>query len=86
MDRQTHLDLFISAGEPSGDLHGANLIQALLQKNPGLKIAASAGPKMRELSINPLFRMEDLSIMGFIDVLLGLLKSSVSSFASEIKS
>jgi lipid-A-disaccharide synthase len=63
------LDLFIAAGELSGDVHGANLIEALLQLNPELKIGAVAGPKMRKLPIQTLFRMEDLKVMGFTDVI-----------------
>lgn len=64
-----NIDLFISAAEPSGDLHGAKLIEALLEQRPSLKIGASAGPRMRLSNIEPLFQMEDLSVMGFIDVL-----------------
>jgi lipid-A-disaccharide synthase len=74
LDRHQSLDLFISTGEPSGDLHGARLIKALLEKRPNLKIGAVSGPRIRKLQVESLFRMEDLSIMGFIDVLLGLPK------------
>ncbi len=70
----SQIDVFIVAGEPSGDLHGAKLIEEMLLKNPKIKIAAVAGPLMRKLPILPLFRMEDLSVMGFIDVFLALPK------------
>lgn len=66
------LDLFIAAGELSGDVHGANLIEALLKLNPELKIGAVAGPRMRKLPIQTLFRMEDLKVMGFTDVIAAL--------------
>lgn len=66
------LDLFLSAGELSGDLHGARLIEALLAKNPHLAIGATAGPKMRALPITPYFSMEALQVMGFTDVLFHL--------------
>lgn len=75
------IDLFVAAGEPSGDLHGAKLIEALLIQRPHLKIGAVAGPKMRALPIQPLFRMEDLSVMGFIDVLCALPKILRQFFA-----
>ncbi|MFN3530979.1 MAG: lipid-A-disaccharide synthase, partial [Candidatus Brocadia sp.] len=29
--------IFISAGESSGDIHGANLMHSLMKKNPSLK-------------------------------------------------
>lgn len=62
-------DLFIIAAEPSGDLHGSRLIEALLAKRSDLKIGAVAGPLMRAQRIEALFAMEKLQAMGFIDVL-----------------
>ena len=35
--------IFISAGEPSGDLHGANLIRALRQQQPGIECVGFGG-------------------------------------------
>ncbi len=67
-------DLFIFAGEDSGDLHGENLIKQLLKINPQLKILAVAGPKMRKYPITVLMQMEDFHVMGFIDVLLSIFK------------
>lgn len=64
------IDLFVSAGELSGDLHGADLIRELLAQNPSLKIGAVAGPKMRQYPLRTIEQMESLSVMGFIDVLL----------------
>ncbi len=75
------LDLFILAAEPSGDLHGANLIQELLQLRPDLKIGAISGPKMRKLPIHSFFPMENLQVMGFIDVLFALPKIAKEFFA-----
>jgi lipid-A-disaccharide synthase len=74
MDSPNSLDLFISVGEASGDLYGAKLAESLLKKDPSLKIGGSLGPKMRKLPIHEFFRMEDLCVMGFIDVLLSLPK------------
>ncbi len=66
------IDLFIVAGEPSGDAQGAKLIEELLKQRPALKIGAVAGPKMRAHPIESFFQMEHLQVMGFIDVLLAL--------------
>ena len=68
------LDLFILAAEPSADLYGALLIKELLQLRPNLKIAAVAGPQMRSLPIKTLFPMENLQVMGFLDVIIALPK------------
>ncbi len=76
MDRLSSqvIDLFISTGELSGDLHGAKLIEELLTLRCDLKIGAVAGPKMRKLQIKEFFPMESLCVMGFIDVFLALPK------------
>jgi len=40
------MKIFFSAGEPSGDLHGANLIRQLRQRYPGLECVGYGGPQM----------------------------------------
>lgn len=63
---------FIFAGEPSGDLHGSHLIQALKERFCDCLITAVAGPRMRENQIEVLLPMEDFEVMGFTDVLASL--------------
>jgi len=65
-------DLFIFAGEPSGDLHGEALIGEIVKKNPHIHISAVAGPHMRNHKIECVMKMEKFQVMGFIDVLLAL--------------
>jgi len=67
-------DLFIAAFENSADIHGKNLIDQLLIKNPGLKILTIAGPKMRKLKIDVFLPMETFQIMGFVDIIFSLPK------------
>ena len=43
---------YIIAGEASGDLHGSNLVASLRQKDPGAKIRAWGGDKMRKNGAN----------------------------------
>jgi len=66
--------LFFFAGEPSGDVHGASLIEALLKKDPTLQIYAVAGPKMRTYPIHCIEEMERFKVMGFTDVVSSLPK------------
>lgn len=68
----SNVDLFIIAAEPSADLHGANCIKALLHLRPNVQIAAVSGPRMRKLSIDSRFPMENLQVMGFLDVIAAL--------------
>lgn len=59
----------IIAGEPSGDLLGAGIIQALKAINPNIIFEGVAGPQMLAAGATTLFPMEKLSVMGFSEVL-----------------
>ena len=39
------LTIFFSVGEPSGDLHGANLIAALKSRHPETRVVGFGGPR-----------------------------------------
>ncbi len=73
-NKTSNPDLFIFAGEASGDLHGKNLIIELKKQNPNLNIVAVAGPEMRTQNISCFMEMENFQVMGFIDVLFALPK------------
>jgi lipid-A-disaccharide synthase len=66
-------DLFVFAGEVSGDLHGGPLLESLLKLRPDLKIAGVCGPKMRPFA-TCVMPMEKFQVMGFVDVILALPK------------
>ncbi len=65
-------DLFIFAGEKSGDLIGERLLTALKQQHPHLRILGVGGPRMRSVGMESVLKMEDFQVMGFIDVFLAL--------------
>ncbi len=67
-------NLFVFAGEPSGDLHGANLLKALRKQLPMLEISGVGGKDMRAEGIHSVLHMEDFEVMGFTDVLLSFPK------------
>lgn len=66
--------IFFSAGEPSGDTHGANLIQAFQAKCPEVDCVGFGGPKMRAAGCDVHFDLTTLAFMGFTDVLKNLRK------------
>lgn len=66
------MNIFIVAGEASGDQLGADLLHALYQQNPTLQISGIGGPKMRAARMEILFPMEELQVMGFLDVFFAL--------------
>lgn len=63
------LKVGILAGEASGDLLGAALIEALRQQYPTIQIEGIGGAAMQAAGCKSLFDMERLSVMGFIEPL-----------------
>ena len=72
---KTNKQLFyFIAGEASGDLHGANLIEQLKkQTNFPLEFRGLGGPKMIKNGLTPVENFERLAVMGFYEVLKNLL-------------
>ncbi len=62
--------IFVLAGEPSGDVLGARLMRALrLQGGDGFDFFGVGGPRMKDQGLDSLFPMDELSLMGFTEVL-----------------
>jgi lipid-A-disaccharide synthase len=64
--------IFFSAGEPSGDLHAANLIGALRGRWPDAEFVGYGGPRMEQAGMTLLFPLVDMAVMWFLRVLLNL--------------
>ena len=65
--------LFVIAGEASGDLHGANFMQAILTENPSVEFEFWGGDKMKMVEPNGLKKhINDLAFMGFLEVLMNI--------------
>jgi len=62
------LRLFILAGEPSGDELGADLVRRLRRKT-SVQLSGVGGPALIGEGLNSLFSMNDLAVMGWVDVL-----------------
>jgi len=57
------------AGEASGDLLGADLMQALKQRHSNLRFSGVGGEKMQAAGLSSAFPMERLAVMGLTEVL-----------------
>ena len=68
------MEYFISAGEASGELHGANLIGELRRLQPQARFVGFGGPRMVEAGCRLLFPLADLAVMWFARVGAQLLR------------
>lgn len=68
------MKIFFSAGEPSGDLHGANLIRALRKRCPQLHAVGYGGPEMAQAGCHLHSDLTALAVMWFLRALLNLHK------------
>ena len=66
------MKIFFSVGEPSGDLHGANLIRELRARHGGLQAVGFGGPKMAEAGCELHEDLTRLAVMWFARVLLNI--------------
>jgi len=61
--------VFIVAGEASGDLHAGKLAENLRKLQPSVRMLGLGGEQMRAAGVELLFHVEQLSFMGFFEVL-----------------
>ncbi|MDZ7665225.1 MAG: lipid-A-disaccharide synthase [Desulfotignum sp.] len=61
--------ILILAGEPSGDVHGADLIRAMRQQDPSLIFHGIGGPCMASAGARLFFSIDQLSAMGLLEVI-----------------
>ena len=67
-------DLFLFAGEKSGDKIGGKLLAALKKERPSLHAVGVGGKELLEAGLEPFLPLEPFEVMGFSDVLKRLPK------------
>lgn len=84
---------FIIAGEASGDLHGAKLVESLLISDKEAVVKCWGGDKMQTAGAEVLKHISELAFMGFVEVLANigkiiknfkLCKTQIDSFRPDI--
>jgi lipid-A-disaccharide synthase len=59
----------IIAGEASGDLHGSGVVRELKRRHPKLEIFGVGGDRMKAAGMQLIYHINELSFMGFAEVL-----------------
>ena len=60
--------VLISAGEASGDLYAAALVEALRRRNPDLEFFGCAGPRMQRAGVHAVVDAASISVVGLVEV------------------
>jgi lipid-A-disaccharide synthase len=68
------MTIFFSVGEPSGDLHAANLIRELQRERPGIRCTGYGGPQMHAAGCTLHADLTSLAVMWILRALLNLHK------------
>ena len=78
--------IYLIAGEQSGDVLGARLMTALRARRPDLAFAGIGGGFMRAQGLPSLFPLEELALMGLLEVLprLRLLRERLAQTVADI--
>mgnify|MGYP001238787916 FL=1 len=66
--------IFILTGEPSGDKLASEVISKLKNNNPNIEYLSVGGSNLKNLGIQSIFDLKDITYLGFTSVLLNILK------------
>jgi lipid-A-disaccharide synthase len=78
---------FVIAGEPSGDLHGSNLLRNLITADPDADISCWGGEMMKEAGGKLLKHYRETAFMGVWEVLINIrkVKANFAECRSQIE-
>ena len=68
------MKILISAGEASGEMYGAELIEALRRRDAGAEFFGVGGPRMRDAGCDTVVDAKELAVVGITEILSHLRK------------
>ncbi len=79
--------IYLVAGEASGDVLGARLMAAIGTLRPDARFAGVGGPMMAERGLDSLFPLDDLAVMGLVEVVprIRLLRRRLRDVDADIR-
>ena len=63
------MNIFILAGEPSGDEYGAQLMQNIAEKKQNVNFIGIGGPLMEAQGLKSMVPLHKMSVMGFFEII-----------------
>ena len=78
--------IFILTGEPSGDKLAATVISRLKSDNSNIEYLSVGGTHLKNLGINSIFDLNEITYLGFTSILLNIfkIKSKINKTVEEI--
>lgn len=67
-ERERAPTILLTAGEPSGDMHGAAVARELKRRWPNVRLFGLGGPRMAAEGVDLLAGLDRLAVMGFAEV------------------
>jgi lipid-A-disaccharide synthase len=79
--------IMILTGEPSGDLHAGNLVKKIKDKDANIYFSGIGGPNLECQGVDLFYNIENLSVMGFIEVIMQFkkIKQAFDLFKKKIQ-
>jgi len=86
-DTGTIKKIMIVAGEASGDLHGGNLVQAMLHIDQNLRFYGIGGNKMKAAGVELIADSADMAVVGLTEVIskLGMVLKVMTQLKKSLK-
>ncbi len=80
-------NIFIIAGESSGDMHGSGLVKELSVLSPGIFFSGIGGPTMKKEGVDLLYDIKEVNFIGFSSVLRNIkkIKSILDTCVNEVR-